>query len=432
MQEHKKNIELHNQQVMEKNRIGRSYILFILFIVYAFNFIDRQILVILSEPIKKDLGLSDSQLGLLTGFSFAIFYVTAGIPLARLADRSNRRNIIASCLTIWSGMTAVSAYVGNYFQLVLARIGVGIGEAGCSPPAHSMISDMYESKERATALSLYSMGIYLGVLLGFLIGGYVASEYGWRMTFLIVGLPGILLALLMFLTVREPLRRQNEKSSAAEKSSMIDSFKLLWQKTSFRYFSVACAMAAFVAYGIINFAPSHFDRTHEMDIADVGFWLSMINGIGGMAGTFIGGYLTDKLGQKDKRWYLWVPALGALISFPFFFTAFYTLDTSLMLTSLSIGVVFSTFYLGPSIACAHMIVPPAQRAMASAILFFILNLIGLGLGPLMVGIISDSLATDYGDALALQYALIAVTFVLLIKFALYFLGARSLKKDILE
>ncbi|WND01637.1 MFS transporter [Temperatibacter marinus] len=421
-----------NVAAAQANKKGRNYVLFILFLAYTFNFIDRQILVILQEGIKADLGLSDTQLGILTGFSFAIFYVTAGIPIASWADKANRTKIISGAVAIWSLMTAASGLVTNYTQLVLARIGVGIGEAGCSPPAHSMISDMYERKERATALSIYSTGIYLGIFVGFLIGGYVQEYYGWRMTFLIVGIPGVLLALVMYLTVREPLRRRHAGEEVeSEKPSMIATMKLIWAKKSFRYLSLGCAMAGFVAYGTGNFTPSYLARSHGMSPSEIGLSLALITGIGGMSGTFLGGYLTDKFGVKDKRWYLWIPALGGLICLPLYIMAYMANDASLVIWTLPFAILVSTTYLGPSIACSHMIVSPSQRAMASALLFFILNLIGLGLGPLFIGIVSDLLTERYEEE-ALRYALLIGLSFILVKIWMFLKGAKHLANDIKE
>lgn len=232
----------------------RGYTLFILTAVYVFNFIDRQILVILQESIKQELGLSDTQLGLMSGFTFAIFYVSFGIPIARLADKGNRRNIIAVSLTIWSAMTTLSGMAQNFIQLLLARIGVGIGEAGGSPPAHSIISDLYPPKKRATALAIYSTGISIGILLGFLIGGWVNQYLGWRMTFLVVGVPGILLALILRFTLKEPPRGLSEKGTDAvsQQHSMKDVFRLLREKKSFRYIAVGAGFAAYVGYTVTS------------------------------------------------------------------------------------------------------------------------------------------------------------------------------------
>ena len=389
---------------MDADHKARSYTLAILFLVYTFSFIDRQILVIIQESIKKDLGLSDLQLGILSGFSFALFYVTAGIPIARWADRTNRRNIIVGSLTIWSAMTAMSGLVGNYAQLVAARIGVGVGEAGCSPPAHSMISDMYPRDKRATALSKYSAGIYLGILLGYLLGGYINELYGWRMTFFVVGVPGILLAVLMFFTVKEPKRRVHV-GQAANAPTMGEAIKIIMALKSFRYFSLGCAVSGFGSYGIGNFMPSYLFRSHEMSSGDIGVALALVTGVGGIIGTILGGYLADKFGKKDKRFYMWIPAISALISAPVFAFIYLSDNTSLILWLYPIPMIFTTMYLGPSISAAHMLVEPRMRAMISAVLFFVLNLIGLGLGPVTIGALSDYMQLSYGSD-GLRYAMV--------------------------
>ena len=272
----------------------RYYALAMLTFVYIFNFIDRQILVILQEDIKLELGLSDTQLGLLSGISFAIFYVTFGIPIARLADKSNRRNIVALAIGTWSFMTAVSGAAQNFFQLLLARIGVGIGEAGGSPPAHSMISDMFPAKERATALSIYSMGINFGVLIGFVLGGYVNDLLGWRWVFVVIGVPGILMALVVRFTLKEPPRGYSDNVKKVEDAPpMADVFKLLWSRRSFRHLSLAAGLHAFVGYGVGQWIGSFFIRTYELgSTGEIGFWLGIISGTAGAAGTFLGGYLS--------------------------------------------------------------------------------------------------------------------------------------------
>ncbi len=408
----------------------RNYTLFILTLVYAFNFIDRQILVIMQEAIKTEFALSDAQLGLLSGFTFAVFYVSVGIPIAYWADRANRRNIIAAALTIWSGMTAVSGLVGNYTQLLLARVGVGVGEAGGSPPAHSMISDMYPPKKRATALSIYSAGLYLGVMVGYAAGGIISQTYGWRMTFLIVGLPGIALAVLLRFTIREPERGTYETQDIEHKPTFTATLRALLKLKSFPYFALACAMSGFVSYGTGNFVPSLLVRYHDMPRAEIGLALAGTAGLGGMIGTFLGGYLTDKLAKHDVRWYLWLPGLTAVAAIPFMMWAFQTDDTSLMLTLYFFVSIGGTLYLAPSIATAHRLVHPRMRAMASAILFLVLNLIGLGLGPLLVGWLSDILRELNGGTEQLRLALTIAAGVTLIKGYLFYQGGKKLPADL--
>lgn len=407
----------------------RRYVLFLLTIVYAFNFIDRQILVVLQESIKADMDLSDSQLGLLTGFAFAIFYVSVGIPIARLADSRNRTNIVAAAVTVWSGMTALSGLTQNYFQLLLARIGVGVGEAGGSPPSHSILSDYYPAKERGRAMAIYSMGVYLGILVGYGIGGWVNEHYGWRVAFFAVGIPGLIIALLVKLTLREPVRGAADGNIQKERPSFKQTLSILWQMHSFRFFTLAAGLTAFVSYGIGNFLPSFLVRSHGFTSVEVGTSLMLVAGVGGAIGTFAGGYFADRLGEKDMRWYLWVPAIPAIFGPPLIIAAMFADSSNMALVLLFVSTVQGALYLGPTIAITHTLVSPGMRAMASAILFFVLNLIGLGLGPLTVGLISDTLAPSLGSD-SLRYAIAAVSFVGLLSMLCFYLAAKKLPADL--
>jgi len=408
----------------------KRFVLVVLTIVYAFNFIDRQILVILQEPIKNEMGLSDAQLGLLSGFTFAIIYVTAGIPIAYWADRGNRRNIVALALTVWSGMTAVSGVVQNYTQLLLARLGVGLGEAGGSPPSHSMISDYYPPEQRATALAFYSSGIYIGILVGFAFGGYVADAFGWRMAFFVVGIPGVLFAVFLRLTVREPRRgRWDDAAQSKIKPSLKETLSLLKQRKSFWYLSMGCALTAYVSYGNGNFFPSYLIRSHGMSLADVGLVLALVTGVTGAIGTFAGGFIADKLGTRDLRWYLWVPLVGGMLGFlPYFYVLLGTNTTGILATLVYYKLV-TTVYLGPSIAISHALVPPPMRALASAVLLFVLNMIGLGLGPLFTGLLSDFLQPTFGDE-SLRYAMTITALMAGVALLMFYLAARQLPKDL--
>lgn len=407
-----------------------GYGLFMLTLVYAFNFVDRQILVILQEPIKLEMGLSDAQLGLLSGFSFALVYITAGIPIAYWADRSNRRNIIAAALTVWSGMTALSGLAQNYSQLLLARIGVGIGEAGGSPPAHSMISDYYPPARRGTALAIYSTGVHLGVLLGFLLGGLIAEAYGWRIAFMTVGLPGIVLAVLLVLTVREPPRgRWESATQAAYKPDLKETLATLSSYRSFWYLAAGGGLAAFVGYGIGNFAPSYLVRNHGLDMGEVGIILAIFGGGGGMLGTFMGGYLADRLGVKDKRWYLWLPAIASALALPLGVPYLLMNDTTVVIGFLCVVTILKNTYLGPLLAISQTLVPPAMRSLTSAVLFFVLNIIGLGLGPLTAGLLSDAYVPYFGED-SLRYAMLSVGLIGSPAIVFFFLAARHLPADL--
>jgi MFS family permease len=407
----------------------RRYVLVLLTLVYALNFIDRQILVILQESIKVDMDLSDSQLGLLTGFAFAIFYVSVGIPIARWADVGNRRNIVSLAVAVWSGMTALSGFTQNFWQLLMARIGVGVGEAGGSPPSHSMISDYYPVEQRGSALSFYSTGVYLGILFGFLIGGWINSEFGWRVAFFVVGVPGFLVALLVRLTIREPVRGGLEGRALEVPATFGETLRTLRGFGSFKLFAIGAGLNAFSSYGIGNFTPSFLIRSHGFSSLEVGTSLALITGIGGALGTYMGGVLADRFGANDKRWYLWIAAIPGALSVPLMFTAVFIGDPQWALGFLFFATMLGAFYLGPTIAISHTMVSPSMRAMASAILFFILNLIGLGLGPLVVGMLSDLLAPTYGSE-SLRYALGMVSFVNLISATFFVLAARKLLADL--
>jgi predicted MFS family arabinose efflux permease len=399
-------------------------------LVYAFNFVDRQILVILQEPIKNDMGLSDAQLGLLSGFSFALVYITAGIPIAYWADRTNRRNIIAAALAIWSGMTALSGLAQNYTHLLLARIGVGIGEAGGSPPAHSMISDYYPPDRRGTALAIYSTGVHLGILLGFVLGGVISQAYGWRAAFMAVGIPGVVFAVIFLLTVSEPARgRWESREQADYRPTLGETIRLLSSYRSFWYLALACGLSAFVGYGNGNFAPSFLIRSHGFSVGEVGIILAIFGGGGGMIGTFLGGFLADRMGARDKRWYLWLPMLAGLVAVPLGFPYLLLDNRFAVIGFLFVVTLAINTYLGPCLAISHTLVPPAMRALTSAILFFILNMIGLGLGPLTAGLLSDFYGQYFGSD-GLRYAMLTVGVLSSPAILLFWLAARRLPEDL--
>lgn len=408
----------------------RSYVLVVLTLVYAVNFIDRQLLTILQESIKVELDLSDLQLGLLTGLAFAIFYVLAGIPIARLAERSNRRNIIAASIGIWSLMTAISGFVTNYAQLVLARIGVGIGEAGCSPPAHSMISDMYPPEKRASALSFYSAGINIGIMFGILFGGIINEYFGWRVAFMVVGLPGIAIALLVWWTVQEPIRGWSENNNTVEQQPA--SFKrvlgFILERKYLIHVSIAAGLSAFAGYSITNWAPPFFIRSFGMGTAELGWWLAISVGLFGAVGTFLWGVLCDRFGKRDKRWYTWLPAMAIFLAIIPIIVIFSTKNQTVALIANLFPAFFLTGYLGASLAIFHGAVEPRMRATSSALFFLVLNIIGLGCGPTMVGFVSDLLQPSMG-AESLRYAVLYVIPVVCVWAAIHFiLAARDMAK----
>jgi len=415
----------------EVSSVYRNYVLVMLTLVYVFNFIDRQLLVILQEAIKKELELSDTQLGLLSGFTFALFYVTLGIPIARLADKGNRRNIVAMSLGLWSLMTAFSGLSRNFLQLLLARVGVGVGEAGGSPPAHAMISDYFPPEKRATALSIYSAGLYFGILIGFLMGGYLNQELGWRNAFFVLGVPGLLFSLLVYATVKEPQRGATDirASTTDEANSLIHVLKLLYAKKTFVYLALASGLHVFCIYGLFNWEPSFLARLHEMKNSEIGVALGLIFGCTGAVGTFMGGYLTDHFGKKDKRWYLKIPAYAIMVAIPFAAGTLFLPNTFSSLVCLGITSFLYSMYLGPALSVAHLLVPASLRALTSAIFFLVINLVGLGFGPLVVGMLSDLLAPALGTE-SLRWAMSCILIMGTLSTTLFFIATSRLEKDL--
>ena len=407
------------------------YALGLLTVVYSFNFIDRQLLAILQESIKADLSLSDSQLGLLTGFAFAVFYVTAGIPIARWADHSNRRNIVALALFLWSFMTALSGLAQNYIQLLLARIGVGVGEAGGSPPSHSIISDIFPAGKRASALGFYSTGVSFGILFGFLFGGWLNEFFGWRVAFFVVGAPGIALAVLVRYSLREPLRGMAEQRTVSSEAVTVRQVvKLLWSRMSFRHLALAAALNAFVGYSVSSWSASFFIRSHGMTTGELGTWLAMIIGLGGAFGVFFGALLADRLAPRDKRWYVWLPALSCLVIAPFSAAVYLVEQPYVALALLVVPGLLHNVFLGNTLAVTHGMVGLRMRAMSSAILFFIINIIGLGAGPWSVGVLSDYLTPSLGSE-ALRNAMLLLSPPIMLWSATHFyLASRTLRQDL--
>jgi MFS family permease len=409
------------------------YVLGILVVVYVFNFVDRQILAILAPSIKDDLGLSDTQIGALTGMAFGIFYATLGIPIARLADRYSRVKILSVCLAIWSGMTALSGLATNYWQLLAARIGVGIGEAGGSPPSHSLLADYFPPERRATALGIYALGIPIGILFGNLAGGWVNEFFGWRNAFFVVGLPGLALALLLRLTLREPPRGYSEQfKPKTEPVPFTRVLKTMWGYRSFRQLSIGAGTQAFVGYGVIAWLPSFLVRAHDMSTGEVGTALGLIIGIAGGLGTFLGGALGDRLGVHDKRWYMLIPAFGFLLAGPFGIVMLLTDSLWLALVLYVIPAFTTNLYTGPTFGMTQSLAPLAMRAAASALLLFIINIIGLVFGPTTVGLISDALQLNaqMNDVDSLRYALLICHLVYFVSALNFWLAGRHLDADL--
>jgi predicted MFS family arabinose efflux permease len=376
-------------------------LLIILLIVYVFNFLDRQIVNILAEPIRMDLGLSDTQIGLMTGLAFALFYTVLGIPIARYADRptTSRPRVIALALAIWSGMTALCGMAQNFSQLLLARIGVGIGEAGCTPAAHSLIADSVPKERRSRALAFYALGIPIGTLLGMMIGGVLNDFFGWRRAFVVVGLPGILLAGFVLMMLRDPRKSGLVAQSSSSKASLggMETFKAIFGSRALVLLLIAGSTASFLAYGKTTWATIFFQRTHGLTPGEVGLYFGVVNGVAGALGTWLGGWLADRFGSVNRRHVLSAPAIGMALAVPLQLYAYSAGYWVLGLAVLAIPTMLNSFYYGPTYSSVQGLVPLRARAMASAVMLFCQNLIGLGLGPLLFGMLSDAFKPEYGD-----------------------------------
>ena len=408
----------------------RRYVLGILLVVYTFNFIDRQILSILLESIKHDLVLTDKSLGFLAGFAFAAFYATLGIPMALWADRGNRRNLIAASLALWSAMTAACGLAQNFMHLALARIGVGIGEAGCSPPSHSIISDYYPAKDRATAIGIYALGIPFGIMFGLFLGGWINELFGWRKAFFVVGLPGLALALLVRFTVPEPQRGLSDaRADSGEQPGIMETVRFLKRRPAFLHLSFGAALACFVGYGFIAWFPSFLIRSHHMKTTDVGLWLGLLIGVVGGLGMLAGGLLADKFGTRDTRWSAWIVTAANLIGLPFGAAAYLVNDPYLALGLFIPPVIAANFWQATTLAQAQSMVRLRMRAQTSAILLFIANIIGLGAGPWAIGWLSDVFMPRFGQD-SLRYSLLCFSSIGLWVAWHYYRGGQHLAADL--
>jgi predicted MFS family arabinose efflux permease len=402
-------------------------------LVSTLNFVDRQLMAILLEPIKAEFQLSDTQLGFLTGFAFSIFYAICGIPLAKLADQGNRSRLIAIVIIVWSVMTAFCGLTLGFVSLMLARIGVGIGEAGSAPAVQSQLADYYEPRRRASMVGLQSTGVYLGILLGFLLGGWINQYMGWRSAFLALGLPGVVFAVIFWITVREPPRGRIENiSDTGSAPAVLDTLRHLWSRRSYRHIPFAVSFYAFVAYGSMGWGPAFFTRTHHMTSGEIGTWLALSAGLAGGLGCYFGGAISDYVVNRtrDERWHMWLPALFIAVSIPLHFIIYLSPTPLPALLMTAVVWFLGNTWLGPAQATLQSLAGLRMRAMALAVMLFINNLIGQGLGPQVVGILSDRMRAAYGPD-SLRYALLIAVVAASILSAFHFgMAGRSLREDL--
>jgi MFS family permease len=405
----------------------RSYVLGVLVLVYTFNFIDRQIVGILAVPIKTELRLSDLELALMGGAAFAIFYTLLGIPVARLADRVSRTGIMTAALALWSLMTAACGLTQTFAQLFLARMGVGVGEAGGVTPAYSLLCDYFPAKERARALSVYSFGIPIGTALAFMLGGVITTAMSWRTAFFIVGFAGLILAPVLKFTVREPVRGALDAPSAGASTGFAGIVVLL-RKPSFWGLSLGASSASMMGYGMFFWAPSFLVRSFHLTLLQASTSYGGLVLVGGLAGIWLGGAFADRYGAKRPATYALVPAVAFLATVPFYAAAALSTSLSLCLVLLLVPTALGLVWLGPVLTAVQHLVPAAQRATASALFLFVNNLIGLGLGTTLIGALSDSMRVRFG-AESLRHAILTGTGFYLIAAALMFFASRRLAKD---
>nr|WP_246386830.1 MFS transporter [Litorivivens lipolytica] len=393
---------------------------------YLLNFVDRQVMTILLEPIKAEFGATDTQMGFLTGFAFALFYATLGVPVAKLADSWSRTNVLSISMSVWSLVTALCGMAVNFWQLALLRIGVGVGEAGGTPPSQSLVADYFPPEKRSFALGVLSTAPNIGVLVGLFGGAIIADMYGWRMVFFVFGIPGIFLALLLKFTVREPVK----DSGPLMPEGFMQGIKNILAVPAFPYIALAVGFTAISGYGFGVWSPSFLIRVHEISLIEAGLYLGLIGAFGGGLGTVLGGYICDRMAAKDVVWQLRLPMLGILISLPLqiafllwpegsVFTLFgKTIPVAILF--MAVSSVFAGFWIGPTYAAVQNIVPSHSRTQAAALLLLSFNLLGMGLGPTLVGLISDAIS-GYGVS-SIRYALLLSLSTTLVGAFLYWKG----------
>lgn len=409
---------------------GRAWVLAVLTLTYMFNHVDRQILVILIEPIKAELGIGDTQVGLLSGLAFAAFYATLGIPVAMWADRGNRRNIIALALAIWSGMTAISGLAQNFWQLLLARMGVGVGEAGGTPPATSMIADLYPPQERATALGIYTGGIGLGIMAGFALGGYVYELWGWRAAFFAAGIPGLILALIVRFGVREPVRGlADQRKDDGPAPSIRETLGFIFSQSSFLWMMAGCLLICVSANAFLVFTSSHLQRTYGLTPGQVSLPLGLLIGGVGSAGAIVLGRVCDALSKRDLRWRPLIIAACAGLALPFawMFLRAPTVEMAYAwnLVPSFIGLVYASV----AYTASQELVKLRMRSFASAFMLFCLTLIGIGFGPVIAGALSDHF-TASGATQPLARALEVMLLFNAASIACLVLSTRNYRRDV--
>jgi len=405
----------------------RYYVLGILTLVYALNFLDRTIFNVLIEPIKKEFALSDTTMGLLAGFGFVLFYSLLGIPIARVADRVSRRNIVAIAFAFWSAMTLLCGMATSVTTLALARIGVGLGESAGTPASQSLVADLFGKNERPRALGIYAIGTYLGVFMGYFIGGWVNQHYGWRMAFFSCGLPGAALAAILWLTISEPKR--GAMAERFEPEALGPTLGFLFTQPSFVIVLIGFCLTTYTNYATSAWIPPFLARVHHLSSAEIGTYAGTFKGLAGMAGTLVGGVVVAAISKHDDRWKLWAPAIASGLAGPVFAVCMLTHDFATMIATLALTSFMVGFHLGPIFAIAQTVARPSMRALASAFVLLTATCFGQGVGPLAVGMINDALRSNYGND-AVRYSLLSAAATTIVGALLFVWAAQFIRADI--
>ncbi len=401
----------------------------ILFLVSMSNYVDRQILSVLLEPIKSEFGVSDTALGLLTGLSFALFYATLGLPIARLADRSDRKVIITAALVVWSAMTMACGQAATFTQLVLARIGVGAGEAGAIPPAQSLLADYYPPERRTRALAAFTLASTAGFLIGLAGGGWVAQHYGWRTAFVVAGAPGLVIAVIVHLFLQEPRNASGGLRTSGAPEHLRVTVAALATKPAYVLIVSSMVLYFLMAYGALVFVPSFMVRVHHLTIAEAGLRFAVASGAGAVLGTLGGGWLSDRLAARNIAWLARLPGWGLLLAWPVHVAAFLAPSLSMSLVMLFTGALLLSAVVPSQYSALHAVCGSPRRATAVAVAFLFTNLIGLGLGPVIAGAMSDAFAASFGPAEGLRFSLAAIVVMFLPAGVLMLYAARRLAAD---
>ncbi len=410
----------------------RQYVLVLLMLSYAINFMDRNILNTLIDPIKAELHVSDTLMGLLVGFGFAIFNSLAGIPIARWADRGNRRSIISLGMTLWCAMTALSATARTFWHLAAARIGVGVGEACGVPPAHSLISDYFRAETRAWAMAVFQSGLYVGIFFGYFVGGWVGEYYGWRAAFIVAGLPGLVIALLVRMTVDEPVRGGADNPNAAPQERMQalgEVLRFLAAQRAFVLIALGVAFMSLSNYAVSVWTPSFLRRIHHATGAEIGTLVAVIKGVAGLGGTLAGGAIVTRLSGGDPRRAMRLSTVATLLVAPLLLVFLFAESKTAAYLGFALSIVFVGFHYGPTYALTQTLVKQRMRSVASSVVYLGVSLIGLGCGPFAVGLLNDVLGARYGVA-SLRYSLLLAAVAPVLSAGCFLASTRFVVRDL--